>query len=200
MNKLIGFIVFAYFIGATQAVSASTVNFTATQTGSQVSVLLSGSGFDAAGGYTGTGVGGTPLDFSWNPNILNFNSVTFATGWDNPANPLGFSFPGTADNVAGTLTGFAAGNTSANLISSANFDIATLVFDVASVGTSAFSYNFVTGNPWFQANLFTPIDSTQVTLNTGSITTVSAVPLPPAVLLFGSSLLGLLGVNGRRKA
>lgn len=100
---------------------------------------------------------------------------TFFTGPVLPDNIFGYQF----DDLAGSVTGFLA--------------------DGATVGVKSEMFVRLTG-PGFEtggaASIGDPLD-----LSTGAFSgTLNIVPVPAAVWLFGSGLIGLIGVSRRKKA
>ena len=187
MKKILSFMAIALSFSA-QSVSASTIGFTDTLSadGTTVSVVIQGSGFS-------TGLGGAALDLTWDSAILSLSATNVSESaiYDHTLTNVGSIGPGFETGLATATFGTAASTINQP------FDIFNLVFDVVSQGTSAFNIA-INSNGLNDAGTLNLIDlnANPVTLNSG---TISAVPLPPALLLFGSSLLGLLGVNGRRK-
>lgn len=199
MNKIICSIIGSALLllvsGTSQAI---TVSFDPTAqtvaTGSSVSVKLgiSGLGYGAA-----PSLGTFDLNIGYNPLLLSFTGVSFGdpvlgdqldlfslgslTSWDNTT-------PGTV-NVFELSFDSA---TDLNTLQAANFTLATLTFSALSGGISPLSISI---NALGDANG----DPLTVTMANGSVT-VTAVPVPAAVWLFGSGLLGLIGIVRRNKA
>jgi hypothetical protein len=157
----------------------------------------------ASGLPAGTSGGG--LDFSWVGNAtlnsvylattdLNDSNGTWGGNWD-PVSSF-FSGPGTIDNGTSSLTGLYVGSFAGlegfqqiarlNFTTDAGFSGATI-----SVGDSIFA------GPWsyldaeFNLHYFTNVYSDAEILP-------PAVPVPAALWLFGSGLIGLVGVARRR--
>jgi hypothetical protein len=72
-----------------------------------------------------------------------------------------------------------------------DFSVATIEFLAMSLGTSAIELAESEGNPWASnGSTINPILSNN--------STVQVVPIPAAIWLFGTSLLGLVGMSMRR--
>ncbi len=180
--------------GMSQAI---TVSFDPTAqtvaTGSFVSVKL---GISGLGNGVAPSLGTFDLNIDYNPSLLSFTSVSFGdpvlgdqldlfslgslTSWDN--------------TTPGTLNVFELSfdsPTDIDTLQAANFTLATLTFSALSGGISPLSISI---NALGDANG----DPLAAITTSGSVT-VTAVPVPAAVWLLGSGLLGLIGV-ARRKA
>jgi hypothetical protein len=143
-------------------------------------------GLDFTDGTIGGG-----FSLMWDPSILRLDNVNLVF----PGDKL-FGQAGAVDNTAGTLLN--ADVTSFTGTNSASFDIAVLTFTALSPGLSALDISvglFGNGSDrlWADASGFV---DTMPDFKDGSVT---VVPVPAAVWLFGSGLLGLIGV-ARRKA
>ena len=81
------------------------------------------------------------------------------------------------------------------------FDVYSLTFEVAAdagtVSTNAVLSIGAVGNLWLGADGLTDVTPGALDFH-GATINISAVPVPPAVWLFGSGLLGLVGVARRR--
>ena len=161
-----------------------------------VTIKLIGQDFvaDAGTGATQGSYGGG-LDLAWDASILELAGVnrTVASGTFTPfAGDQLFASDGVIDNVAGTLTGLSV----ASFFSGtglADFDIAELVFTFVNPGVTPTQVNISNIDVWTDGSHLVDV----VPIGVGGSVTISAVPLPPAVLLFGSGLLGLISI-GRR--
>jgi hypothetical protein len=112
-------------------------------------------------------------------------------------NPSTKSTFGTATASSGVWDATASGATVANWLSNGPLTYPGLVTD--ELGANQELYG-VTGNGTSSVKGVQVYDLGALTLSsTGNLTSVSSVPIPAAVWLFGSGLLGLAGV-GRRKA
>lgn len=124
------------------------------------------------------------ISVNWDPSLVAMTGYTFSSFV-----PLALPAP-QPDNVLGAFD-YAAGTFGP---AQTAFDFVTLNFTalVATPGTDLL-IDIGTGGPWVD-ELAGTIDA--VTYVGASVTTV--VPVPPAVWLFGSGLLGLVGVARRR--
>lgn len=98
---------------------------------------------------------------------------------------------GTIDNTLGAVNGIMV-----NAWSDVGtfFTVATVEFQAIGTGISSISMNEFIDNPWGSGgNLISPNF-------VASSITVEAVPVPAAVWLFSSGLLGLIGIARRKKA
>jgi len=139
-----------------------------------------------ANGFT-SNVDGGGVNFSFDASILSVISVSIDESiWD--FGSTGIS-TGKIDNINGTVN-----NIMVNAISNVtgNFTVASVRFQVVGEGSSLISLTEFNLNPWASGgNTITP--------NFVNATFTSPVPVPTAIWLFGSGLLGLIGV-ARTKA
>jgi len=136
-------------------------------------------------GFTST-VDGGGVNFSYNSNVLNVLSVSVDTNvWD-----LGVGISaGAIDNAAGAVNGVMV-NTWSGV--TGGFSVASVTFQAVASGTTGLSLSEYILNPWAGAGLLLNPDYVDATV------TVSAVPVPAAVWLFGSGLMGLMGFARRK--
>lgn len=157
---------------------------------------------DVVGGTSGGGVG-----LSWDPTVLTLNEA--ASGYSADITGLiadqaatlggdaGFLFS-EVDAVTGSLTLSMDFCPLFNPCDSLSlFNIYDLVFDAVNPGTSPVDVGIsIFGDVWWDNILLDPLpDPTYV----GATVTVGAVPVPSAVWLFGSGLIGIVGIARRRK-
>lgn len=122
---------------------------------------------------------------SFDSTILSFNNAEFGGA-------LGFTFPFTNVNASNDVvvieTAFSGDNTLA-LLQPDSILLVTLNFNTIGSGVSQFD---------FTSDELTGRNSTLLdhTSTTGSIT-VTAIPIPSALLLFGSGVLGIIGIKRR---
>jgi hypothetical protein len=178
--------------GAT-SVSAATISVQPPDStvliGDTFDIKITGQGFtEGAGGTLG---GGFIID--WNPGFLALDSYSLTFPGDQA-----FAQVPVQDDVAGFLNA----DVSSFLTGAytADFDIAVLTFTALSPGVSPLDLSIGTypGGAdlvWADSAGF---EIVQPDFVDGSVT-ISAVPVPAAVWLFGSGLLGLIGI-ARRKA
>ena len=130
-------------------------------------------------------VDGGGVDLTFDASVLNVLSISFDTSvWN-----IGTS-AGTINNTLGTVDGIAAG---AFTSVTDNFIFATIQFQSVGLnGTnSSLGLTEYVGNPWASGGtVITPLNFVN-----GN---VSVVPVPAAVWLFGSGLLGLIGVARKK--
>ncbi|QPK63615.1 hypothetical protein IVG45_01115 [Methylomonas sp. LL1] len=149
---------------------------------------------DTSSGATQGSMGGG-LSVSWDASILKLTTVTSLFAGDEF-----FGDTGAINNVNGTLTGFSVSSFFTGT-TAANFDIAELVFDFVQPGWSDTSISISGIDVWADGSGL--VDVTPLGIG-GSVTVtpvavVTPVPVPPALVLFGSSLLGMMCL-GRRKS
>lgn len=170
-------------------VSAATVSFN----NSSSSVNLNDTFYLTVQGSDFATIVGGGLNLSFNASVLQINSVTI--------NQSVFEFyigdgteEGIVDNSFGSLL-----NTSFNSFfgASGNFDIMDISFTAVGAGTSDLILS--ESSLWVFADEFGGYYGDQVVFDAASVN-VSAVPVPAAVWLFGSGLIGLAGVARRRSA
>ena len=156
------------------------------------------------GGYSAQAAAGT-VDFSPTTLGTNINGCV-STGVDRECNPAGINLMDSEDDTI-NLFSLDADVTS--------FAVAVSAFDFSSdVGSANVLLNgdFVgilsTANPSVSAVFVDPslaqvvqiVNTDAELLNYSFLTLASPIPVPAAVWLFGSGLLGLIGVARRKKA
>ena len=168
--------------------------------GSTITLTLSAESFPTEG----TPGGG--INISWDPSILTLNDLGDVDT---------SLFPGSKDGVDNAQTSLTSGNLeNLNLLSftvfptTPAFDIATITFMATGAGSTTIDLELGTfsdngfNNDWINAVTATNIMPTfldgSVTV-TGGTTPPPAVPVPPALLLFGSGLIGLGSIARRKK-
>lgn len=156
-------------IGGTLAISPTTKDVGVNDS-FQLAVLGTGFVEDLIGGG---------FNLSFDPAILRLDGVSIAAIWEFA--PSG----GLTDNASGTLSD-ASFNTFA-APKTGNFDVALLNFTALGSGSSAV---ILAGSPSFP---FADINANTVTpIFTGATVNVTAVPVPPGLVLFVSGLIPLL--------
>lgn len=166
--------------------SAATVSWDSTTTNVNVddvfTINVVGTGFLS-------NVDGGGVNISFDKNVLNILSVSINESvWD--FGGFGIS-TGVIDNLAGTIDGIMV-NTFANV--AGDFTIATIQVQAIASGNSLLSLAEYGANPWASGGSAINPDFVN-----GNVV-VSSVPLPAAVWLFGSGLIGLAGISKRKKA
>lgn len=133
---------------------------------------------------------GGGIDLSFNKDVISILSVSINESvWD--FGGLGIS-TGTIDNSLGTVNGIMV-NTFADVGTA--FTVATIEFQAIGLGVSDLLLNEFNLNPWASGgSVINPaLESSSITVE------ASVVPVPAAVWLFGSGILGLIGVARRKK-
>lgn len=131
---------------------------------------------------------------TWVPADLTL--ISTATDIDNSAIANGFNFNGALIDLGAGTAGVAVGQFPNNPLAG-DFDIATLTFSALQPGVTSTSLGiFAIQNEWLGADGLTALAAQPNYL--GAEITVNAVPVPAAVWLFGSGLLGMVGVARRR--
>jgi len=159
---------------ATGSIQAATVAFAPNPStvglGDTFSLAIAGTEF------AGTEGGGAA--FTFDQTILQVNSVTVdSIVWDV------FTSSGTIDNVTGSVDGITV---AAFVDPGANFAVATIEFTAIGLGVTTLNLAENPLNPWASGG-----SQINPTLLNGSVT-VTAVPLPLTLWLFGSAL-GIFG-------
>ena len=198
-NKLFGKIIASLaFVACASVAQAATITvnpFSPTvNNGDVFNISIIGTDFTVGSG----GAIGGGFSLAWDPSILTLQSFALTFSGDQL-----FGQPGVVDNAAGTWTN--ADVTSFNGTLLTDFDIATVTFLATNpTANPVVSPTDVTiglfGNGddriWFDSDGFVDVNPTFI----GGSVTVNAVPVPAAVWLFGSGLLGLVGMARRKKA
>ncbi|RDH80810.1 MAG: hypothetical protein DIZ80_17465 [endosymbiont of Galathealinum brachiosum] len=129
-----------------------------------------------------TNVDGGGVNISFDSNVLNVLSVSVDENlWDFGSGGIN---TGTIDNNVGTVNSIYVNAWSTV---SGNFSVASVMFEAVGAGTTDLTLSEFAFNPWASGGSL--IDHNYVA---GSVS-VSAVPVPAAVWLFGSGLIALSG-------
>jgi hypothetical protein len=139
--------------------------------------------------FTNGAIGGSIL-LSWDPSILTFNTAAAIAPWIGLTANLDAAtatFDFTAVNFATPPPG-----TGGVEFSFANLDFTALAPPGTLVGVGLGS-----GGDWQDGNFLAVTD---VTYQGATVTVVNPVPVPGAVWLFGSGLIGMVGLKRRRKS
>lgn len=151
--------------------------------GSDFVLTIKGTGFtEGAGGTSGGG-----LNVSWNPAFLSVDdlsdvNITF-TG------DLFFTTTPVLDTGAGTLE---FSTSSINGETAAGFDIAEITFTAIGLGLSPIDITVDS-----LIDVWADYDSLAITTPSATDGSVNVVPIPGAIWLLGSGLIGMVGI--RRK-
>jgi hypothetical protein len=168
------------------------------------SAAIVGDFTDVPGGTSGGGI-----TLSWDPSILTLDTAASGFSTDILNVIIGQIIANSGDaGLASASVNQAAGTLTASFTLCPNafpcaaltsFNMYNLVFDAVNPGTTPVDVGLsLIGDVWYNSDFTAPL-TPQPTLG-GVTVTVSAVPVPPAVWLFGSGLLGLVGVARRRRA
>lgn len=212
-NNLMGAACMLALSGVANAASiVMTPNPTATgSVGDPIVVSIDGIGWVA--GESGTDIFGDPaltssgssgggLIVTWDNTIVNLSggvggvSLTFPGSQDLAFDPATPELTVAPDDTA-TLRFDVTSLTTTTFLE--DFSIATLTFDAVAAGNTPATLGLSLSALWLDGdwNVERPVSG--ITLVPTTIN-VNAVPVPPAVWLFGSGLLGLVGVARRRQA
>jgi len=135
-----------------------------------------------------TNVDGGGVEISFDAAVLSVLSVTIdETVWDFDVGVR----PGTINNVSGTIEGIMVNAFSAV---TGDFTVASIEFQVLKEGSSLLSITEFGLNPFASAGSVINPQFSSTTFET------TVVPVPAAVWLFGSGLIGLIGFARRKKA
>ena len=151
-----------------------------------VDLRISGLGDDILAGFD--------LNISFDDSILGFQSFTFGTGLD----LFGFGSIQDVDDFLPGLVNVAEisfeSDDDLKALQPNDFILGTFTFSALSIGTSALS---ITAPLFGGALVGENASELDMQVQDGS---VSVVPIPAAIWLFGTGLIGLLGYSKRRKA
>ena len=168
--------------------------------GDTITLTLSGESF--AGFAAGTdGSNGGGIDISWDPNVL---TLTDLANVDRSLFPGDSFFGQDGTLTAGKLVDLSVASLGGTTL--AAFDIATLTFTAKGAGSTAIDLELgslnVGKDVWTDSSGINDVMPTfvdgSVTV-TGGTTPPPAVPVPPALLLFGSGLIGLGSIARKKK-
>jgi hypothetical protein len=143
---------------------------------------------DIAVNLTDSPITSGAVDIGWTPGVLNLDSVVLGSAL------TVFTSTGTIDNLAGTVMNIQGGNFGSL---PSIFTMATLNFTYQGIN-NAMAMIDVIGLDGTFAGTWTIGGITPAVFDPHSGATVSAVPVPPALVLFASAIAGL-GVSRRRK-
>ena len=150
-------------------------------------------------------------DFNWDGTFVYNSDTHFSTGSasiSNAAVGTNSAFNGSSDftitSTSGSLFDFESGIFT-SLYSSQDLTVTAFLngAPVGSVSTTldeASTENIIFGFFGVDAVQFVTSTTNQLVLDNLKVSSVSTVPVPAAVWLFGSGLLGLVGIARRKKA
>ena len=186
-------IMFCFFAGIGQAstfIDMNTRGITEVILGEQiiVDVLLSDDG---------TGVFSGALNFSYDPTLVT--PTSFIAGSAPAIDPVFTSLPDLPASP-GLISVFEFGD-----FGGVSGLLATITFDTIAAGPDAFLNPILTDGTsggWNDNTTFLHIgiDDPRFELTGASVNIVNPVPIPATMLLFGSSILGILGLRRSRKS
>jgi len=142
---------------------------------------ITGSDFDV-------NVDGGGVNLSYDPNIVNVLSVSIDESvWDFGSEGVD---TGSINNTVGTVNGITV-NAWSEVTD--DFVVASVDFIAVGSGVTDLTLNEFYFNPWASTgNSINPL------FQAGEVT-VSSVPIPGAVWLFASGMMGLIGLSKRKK-
>lgn len=147
---------------------------------------------DLMADFTSEATLGGGIDFFFDDSIIAFQSFTFAT----TTLSLDPDFGRLPDVLSGELEGLAFGNFAG--IGTAG-RVGTFTFEALTAGSMTLTAD-TTSDPLKGGAFISDVTFSEQAMTFGNVTVaVNAVPVPAAVWLFGSGLLGLVGVARRAK-
>ncbi len=164
--------------------NAATITWSSVETNATLNDIFS---VDVIGTNFIDNVDGGGVNIGFDSGVLNVLSVSInETVWDFGGSGIS---TGAIDNAVGTVS-----NVMVNAASNVNGDfvVASIQFQVIGNGSSALSLTEFALNPWANGGYaINPVFVDE---------TFSTIPVPAAVWLFGSGLIGLIGIAKRKKA
>ena len=188
IKSIIGAVSTCVLLCSASIVHAATLSFSSASVTANVGDLIT---LDVLMDFTGDPTVGGGTDIFYDASVLSFQGFDFGT----TTLSLDTDFNRTPDGLTNELEGLAFGNFGGL---SGPGTIGTLTFQAIAVGditlSMAVTDNLLAGGDFTSATTFGP---QVVSFGTAD---VSIVPVPAAVWLFGSGLIGLVGVARRKKA
>ncbi len=182
LKQLLSAVVFL----ATPLAHAATIHLTpltpTVAVGDNFAISVHAAGFPTTGGAT--------LGLEFNPSVVHLTGLTLT-----PGAPFDTLSPTAIDNVAGKVSFITILAPLAGSLPSGDFDVFTMKFTAVGLGTSPVTLIDDGGIKSWTGSDFLPIK--EITYQQ-VLVTVQPIPVPAAVWLFGSGLLGLLSVARRR--
>ena len=166
-------------------VNAATISIESAPAGIGVGDIFS---LDIIGSEFASNPDGGGLNLYFDETIINVLSVSIdEVVWDFGATGIS---QGVIDNALGTVNGIMV-NAWSDVGTS--FTVATIEFQAVAEGFSGLTMNELKSNPWASGG--NPINPDYVA---SSVTVGAVIPVPAAVWLFGSGLIGLTAAARRR--
>ncbi len=134
-------------------------------------------------GFPTTEGGG--FDLAFDQTVINALSVSIDNGLWGFVNDLG-----TIDNVTGSLSDVLVSAFPA--VALGDFTVATIEFQAVGAGTSSLLFSESSMNPWASGG-----SGINPTFTTASVS-VATVPIPAALWLFASGLIGIVGLARKK--
>lgn len=158
------------------------------------SIVVSGLGGGAA-----PSIGGYDLELSYDPSLFSFNSATFGDPVLGNQLDLFFGSFNIADdgfNLANSVNLFEVSfddPLDLDMLQADTFTLVSVLFDVGLLNTGVGIFGL-------SVNEVSDAFANSLAIDDLVDASVSVVPVPAAVWLFGSALLGLIGIGRRRAA
>ena len=149
--------------------------------GDSVTIGVHATGFPETGGAT--------LGLEFNPSVIQLNTITLSTG--SPFNAITHT---AIDNIAGKVNFITILAPLTGALPKSDFGAFTMQFTAVGLGTSPVTLIDDGNIKAWAGSAFSPIQG--ITYQQGLV----VVPVPAALWLFGSGLLGLLGVARRHRS
>jgi hypothetical protein len=156
--------------------------------GGSFTLTIEGTGFE-------NDVRGGNVTVMWDDTQVALTSTATDISQSAAANGFGFAFPGIQISPASVTVGFVTNFLSGELsVEGPDFSFLDLTFTALAVGSGQATIAAASGGGWLNGT-----GSAQEIANYSPANiTVNEVPLPAAVWLFGTGLLGLAGIARRR--
>lgn len=187
MQKLFTYTAFAATLFVTSSAQAVTVSLdpvsVSTQTGNSLSL-------DVLADFSSTEIDGGSIDFSFDSALLGYSSFS----WDSDF--LSLTQDTQIDIQDSDLVSIIFGTSLSGTLTGDGHTLGSITFDALAESTT--SINMADSVKW-GGFVDSTSDPVAVTYNNATVD-IAAVPIPAAVWLFGSGLVGLAGIARRRSA